>query len=119
LYIKLKYGYDYLADHGIQIDDEFLTAGAHLLVFMQTQKNKPMTEAEFEYTRQIIRWRIHVERAIERLKIFKLLKKRIPINILASIDETVFACARMCNLKEPLAKFATSVFDDINISTAF
>ena len=49
--------------------------------------------------------RIHVERAIQRMKKFiRLLQGVIPISIAAVANQTVFVCAALCNLLKPLVK---------------
>ena len=56
-------------------------------------------------TRRIASLRIHVERAIQRMKKFiRLLQGVIPISIAAVANQTVFVCAELCNLLKPLVK---------------
>ena len=53
-------------------------------------------------TRRIASARIHVERAIGRLKNFKLLQGIIPRKLHALLDQIVVVCAVLCNLDSKL-----------------
>jgi len=55
-------------------------------------------------TRRIASLRIHVERAIQRMKKFRLLKEVIPISIAAVANQALFVCAALCNFLKPLVK---------------
>jgi len=60
--------------------------------------------------RALSRVRIHVERAIGRLKNFKILQSTLPITLVkasegnefATIDKILFVCAALCNMQPPL-----------------
>ena len=54
-------------------------------------------------TSSIAKVRIYVERAIERLKEFKILYGNIPLASLKLIDQEVIVCASLCNLLSPFA----------------
>jgi len=53
-------------------------------------------------TKQIARLRIHVERAIERVKKFRLLGKRIPLSLSSVINQLVFVACCLVNFQNPL-----------------
>ena len=53
-------------------------------------------------TKYIASERIHVERAIQRIKIFNILSNQIPITLLGIIDDIVTVCAALTNLRPPL-----------------
>lgn len=55
-------------------------------------------------TSNIAKVRIHVERAIERLKNFRILEGNIPLSMVHISDQMVEVCAALCNLLPPLAK---------------
>ena len=68
-------------------------------------KGKPPSTKACTKTRRIASLRIHVERAIQRMKKFiRLLQGVIPISIAAVANQTVFVCAALCNLLKPLVK---------------
>ena len=56
-----------------------------------------MTTDECKKTKDILR--IHVERAINRIKFFQILKGLIPVTMLHHIDDIVATCAALSNLK--------------------
>jgi hypothetical protein len=46
--------------------------------------------------------RIHVERAIGRLKCFRILDGTIPLKNIKKLDDVLIVCACLCNLDKPL-----------------
>ena len=59
------------------------------------------TERELITTRRIASLRIHVERAIGRIKNFKILND-IPNNMARISDQVFYVCAMLCNFYSPL-----------------
>ena len=64
----------------------------------------PMTMTECKTTKTVANLRIHVERAINRIKTFQILKSILSITILHNIDDIVKPCAPLCSLKPFLFK---------------
>ena len=58
-----------------------------------------MTMSECKKTKDIVNLRIHGERAINRIKVFHILKNTLPITMLHHVDDIVKTCAAICNLK--------------------
>ena len=58
--------------------------------------------SECEKTKEVANLRIHVERAINRLKEFNILKNVVPINMLTHADSIVKTCAALCKLQSHL-----------------
>ena len=46
--------------------------------------------------------RIHVERAIQRIKEFRLIRNKIPLNLHGSINQIWTVCVFLCNFMPPL-----------------
>ena len=67
-------------------------------------KGKQLSTKACTKTRRMAAVRIHVERAIQRLKGFKILQGVMPISLAAVSDQTVTVCAALCNLLKPLVK---------------
>ena len=67
-------------------------------------KGKQLSTKACTKTRRIASLRIHVERAIQRMKKFRLLQGVIPISIASVANQAVFVCAALCNLLKPLVK---------------
>ena len=59
------------------------------------------TERELTTTRRIATLRIHIERAIGRIKNFKILSD-IPNNMARIADQIFFVCAMFSNFHSPL-----------------
>lgn len=57
---------------------------------------------EEDETRQIASVRIHVERAIERIKNFNILRQVIPNTMVEDINKIWKVCAILTNFKGPL-----------------
>ena len=55
-------------------------------------------------TKQIANTRIHVERAIERIKRFKFLTQQIQLQTLSNFDDIVLVCSALVNMDKPLVK---------------
>ena len=91
-----------MADKGFTIDEQFHSRGVTLNIppFMKDGK---LAAHDVKLTREIATLRIHVERAIERIKNFKILDGTIPNNIPAATGSKMFyVCAMFTNLQAPL-----------------
>lgn len=63
-----------------------------------------MSEENMEKTFQIASVRIHVERAIQRLKIYRILKNVVPITMVPHMNKVFSICAALVNLQTPIIK---------------
>ena len=63
-----------------------------------------MARSECKKTREIANLRSHVERAIDRMKSFRILKNTFPLTLLPLADDIVRSCAALCNIQPPLIK---------------
>ena len=101
-----------LADRGFNIADDLALHGASLALPSFTKGKDQLSQNEVEVSRSLSRVRIHVERAIGRLKHFKLLQLRLPISMIktskdthfSTIDKILIVCAALCNLNPPLVQ---------------
>ena len=75
-----------------------------LVIPPAAQGAEQMTKENVKTTKEIANLRIHVERAIQRLKTFRILKYTLPITLLPLIDDIAITCAALCNFYEPLVK---------------
>lgn len=96
---KLNEGDLVMVDRGFNIRDLLLKKGADIVIppFLGDRAN--LTPQEEAQTRTIAKLRIHVERVIERMKKFKILKKIVPLNTLTTFSQTVFIVACLVNFK--------------------
>ena len=91
-----------MADRGFQIREDLLLRYCSLSIPPGARVKSQFTKKETETTKEVANLRIHVERAINRIKTFRILKSVIPITLLHNIDDIVLSCAALCNLKPRL-----------------
>ena len=61
-----------------------------------------MCEDENRKTSSVANVRIYVEQAIKRMKDYRILKHKVPLDYLPIFSDIVKVCAALCNMKEPL-----------------
>ena len=91
-----------MADRGFKIREDLLAVGSNLAIPPSSAASMQMHCKDVKETSQIANVRIHVERAITRIKIFRILKQKIPLCIVPLADDIVRVCAALSNLSEPL-----------------
>ena len=91
-----------MADRGFQIQEDLLLRFCRLVVPPGARVKSQMTKSEVKKTKAIANLQIHVERAINRIKSFRILKGTIPITMISHIDDIVKTCAALCNFKPEL-----------------
>ena len=92
-----------MADRGFEIQDDLAPLGVKLNIPPFLKGKCQFEEDELVETRRIAKFRIHVERAIERIKNYHILDY-VPITLCSSglIDQIFFVCAMMTNFLPPL-----------------
>ena len=100
-----------MADRGFEIQDDLAPLGVKLNIPPFLKGKGQFQEDELVETRRLAKFRIHVERAIERIKNYHILDY-VPITLCSSgiIDQMFFVCAMLTNFLPPL------VSDDKEIS---
>ena len=100
-----------MADRGFEIQDDLAPMGVKLNIPPFLKGKGQFEKDELVETRRIAKFRIHVERAIERIKNCHILDY-VPITLCSSgiIDQIFFVCAMLTNFLPPL------VSDDKEIS---
>jgi len=107
---KLMHGDLVLADRGFDISEELALHGATLSIPPFTKGKRQLSQREVEEARRLSRVRIHVERAIGRLKNYRILQRTLPITLVkrpyeksyATVDKILIVCCALCNLHPPL-----------------
>lgn len=61
-----------------------------------------LTAADVKESQTIASVRIHVKRAIQRCKSFKILRNEIPLTLHASVNQIWTVCCLLCNFMPPL-----------------
>ena len=91
-----------MPDRGFHIKEELLLHFCSLEVRTGPRIKSQMTSAEDKKTKDVGNLRIHVERAIDRIKSFRILKYTLPVSLLQHIDDILWICVALCNLKPKL-----------------
>lgn len=92
-----------LADRGFLIKEDVARRGACLVVPALTRGKRQLPAREAEDARKISRIRIHVERAIGRMKVYRILRDRLPVSLLRYASSIVNICAALTNMRPRLA----------------
>lgn len=108
----LEQGDDVMADRGFNFPEYFSSKCVRLLVPASTRGRRQLSGLEVSRSRKMSRLRIHVERAIGRLKSFQILQRTLPVsmirrkcdNSLCTADKLVIVCGALSNLGKPLVK---------------
>ena len=90
-----------MADRGFNIRDLLLRKNAHLNI-PAFSEGKQLSARAVQKSRRIASVRIHVERAMERIKNFKIIQGVIPLKLKNSLDQVLMICAILSNLQDPL-----------------
>lgn len=99
----LRCGDEVMADRGFTLTPELFAKGISLNVPAFTRGKGQLT-AEEVTTRRIATLRIQVERLINRIKSYRILKGTFPISHRKALDDSIIVCAGLCNLKMPLIR---------------
>ncbi|XP_064469057.1 uncharacterized protein LOC135383589 [Ornithodoros turicata] len=86
---------------GIRTDMKNLDA---VLVMPPFSSGGQFSEEEMRTTYNIAQVRIHVERVIQRIKIFNILNTQVPVTLLPHIDNIFHMCCVLANLQSPIIK---------------
>ena len=102
---QLKPGHDVMADRGFTIRDELEANGIRLIIpsFLGSERAQ-LRAGEVTRTRRIAEARIHVERAIQRIKEFRLLQGEVDISLLHVLQQVFQVCAFLTNFQKPIVK---------------
>ena len=106
----LEEGAEVMADKGFLIEDLLKKVNATLVIppFLGKSKGcnvsggKQFTAAEVSNTQEIARLRIHVERAIRRVKEYHFFDRVQPLVLGGSVNQVWSVCCFLTNLKGPL-----------------
>ena len=90
-----------MADKGFQIQD-LLPLGVSLNIPPFLGGDSQMSEEDVIKTQQIASLRIHVERAINKIKNYHIWDTVIPLSAFGVVNQMWSVCAFMCNIQNPL-----------------
>lgn len=109
---KVEEGDCFLVDRGFRWEEMFAARGAAILMPSLTKRRPQLPGGEVTISRKLSRVRIHVERAIQRLKLFRCLQGALPVSFVkrsserdcATIDKMLVVCSGLVNLQTPIIK---------------
>ncbi|XP_056009547.1 uncharacterized protein LOC130046466 [Ostrea edulis] len=97
-------GDEIMADRGFTIDDLLFLLKVKLNIPAFTKGKDQLSEEDVTETRRIATVRIHVERAIRRLKVFCILSQVVPVTSVKKLSDYLIVCAALVNLRSNLIK---------------
>lgn len=89
-----------MADKGFTIDD-ILPLGVSLNILPFLGMSEQMSAEDVIATQEIASLRIHVERAINKVKNFRIFDGVIPFTYFGVVNQ-MCVCAMLCNMHDPL-----------------
>ncbi|XP_026113187.1 uncharacterized protein LOC113091771 [Carassius auratus] len=98
-------GDEVMVDRGFLIRDLLFERKVNMIIPHFANKMQ-LTEEKVTCSRRIANVRIHVERAIRRLKVYKVLSQTLPITLMPKIDKILRICAALVNLRGDLIREA-------------
>ena len=97
----LEPGDQIMADRGFSIEND-LPPGVSLNIPPFLEDRPQFTENEEIATRRIAKHQIHVERAIQRVKSFRILQQTFPISMAADLNKIWIICSYLTLFNKPL-----------------
>ncbi|XP_064473198.1 uncharacterized protein LOC135387913 [Ornithodoros turicata] len=91
-----------MVDKGFLIDDLCEQHGIELVRPPFLRKQQQLSRRDAENNASIASARVHVERAIQRIKRYKILQQRYPLELLPWLDDIVTIIAGLVNISKPL-----------------
>ncbi|XP_026017886.1 uncharacterized protein LOC113018754 isoform X1 [Astatotilapia calliptera] len=100
----LKPGDEVMTGGDLTLKDLLFEREVGLVIPSFTKKRGQLTKEQVTDTRRIANVRIHVERAIRRLKVYKILSQIVPISMAPKIGKILRICAALVNLREDIIR---------------
>ena len=91
-----------MADKGFRLEDQLAEIGLRLNIPPFATSAQSMSAVIVTLTRKFAAHRIHVERAINGMKCFKLFSRKIPVSLLHCINENLLCASLLTNFQETL-----------------
>lgn len=93
-----------MADKGFLIEEDLIGVGAKLAIPPGKRGQSQMTRRQLTQTKTIANLRIHVERAIKRIKEYNILGSAggLSLVLVPQLDKIMTVCCALCNLLPPM-----------------
>ena len=98
----LEPGDEVMVDKGFLINDLLSPINVALVIPPFLSQRGQFTKEEVTTTQKIARLRIHIERAIGRIKQYHIFNGIIPLTLLGTINQLWYVCAMLTNFQGPL-----------------
>lgn len=89
---RLEKGDGVMVDKGFFIKPEIEALGLELIIPPFASCSEQMPAADISLTRKIAKHRVHVERAISRVKKFKIVDHKMELNLFPCVNQIWFCC---------------------------
>ena len=94
-----------MADRGFDISDILGDCGVKVTVpNFKGQGRSQLKEGEGKRSEKIAEARIHVERAIQRIKTYRILDREVRLSMAHSAEQIFTVCAYLVNFQTPILK---------------
>ena len=100
----LEPGDSVMADKGFDIEEYLIPLGVKLNIPPFLRGKTQFDHSELIQTRRIASLRIHVERAMKRIKNFHIFDRTLPTTLTGIADRMFFVCCFVSNFHSPLCK---------------
>lgn len=100
----IESGDNIMADRGFEISAELRKRGATLNIPPFRNGKFQLSSEQVEETRRIAEVRIHVERAIQRIKTFNILNSTMSISLQMVAEDIFKTCSYLTNFQTPIIK---------------
>ena len=101
LNMEFTEGDSIMADKGFTMED-LLPLGVQLNIPPFLGSQVQISAVDVVKTQNIASLRIHVERAINKIKNFRIMDGIIPLNLFGVVNQMWTVCAILCNLQKPI-----------------
>ena len=91
-----------MADRGFEVEEDLLLTGVRLNIPPFLRGKEQLSSNKLITTRRIASLRIHVERAMERIKNFHIFDRPLPSSFTDIADRMFFVCCVLTNFHPPL-----------------
>lgn len=99
---KCEIGDSVMADKGFLIEESCTNAGVKLIRPPFLRKNKQLSLNDGVANTEIAKARVHIERAIQRIKIYHIFKNKMPWKCMCKIDKIVYIVCGITNISNPI-----------------
>ena len=97
-----QFRFTLMADRGFDIGDECALHNIDLNIPPFRYGRGQLSATEVVQTRRIASLRIHVERAINQIKRYRILEAAVPISMTNTIDQIFYVCCTLTKFRPPL-----------------